>query len=240
MAIDSALLDRAEQEGTASLRLYQWSPFCLSFGRHEPALRRYDRARIEAMGIDVVRRPTGGRAVWHARELTYAVAAPLDLFGGLRQAYLAIHRMLAQALESIGIRTELATTREVPGPGAGACFAAAVGGEVLVSGRKVIGSAQVRQGNAFLQHGSLLLGDDQDLVHQLAGGGRQPDPGFPLGRPVLFEEAAEAIREAATCRGPVASDSTPLDSGAIEAHAGRFRSPEWTWGGAWSEVQGPG
>ncbi|MFN2326957.1 MAG: biotin/lipoate A/B protein ligase family protein, partial [Gemmatimonadales bacterium] len=76
MAIDRALLDLAAGEGAVVMRLYRWHPHCLSFGRHEPALRRYDRERIAALGLDTVRRPTGGRAVWHARELTYAVAAP--------------------------------------------------------------------------------------------------------------------------------------------------------------------
>ena len=229
MAIDSALLDRAEQDGTVSLRLYQWDPFCLSFGRHEPALRRYDRSRIGALGIDTVRRPTGGRGVWHARELTYAVAAPLGLFGGLRPAYQSIHRMLARALQFLGIPAELATTRGVPGPDAGACFAAPVGGEVLVGGRKVIGSAQLRQGNAFLQHGSLLLADDQDLVRELSGVRPRPDPGLPLGRPFAFEEAAEAIRRAATSIGELVADSPGVDPSAIEAYGARFRSPAWTW-----------
>ena len=85
MAIDSALLDLADQEGSAFLRLYQWQPHCLSFGRHEPARRRYDVERIRSLQLDCVRRPSGGRAVWHARELTYAVAAPLTAFGGLKQ-----------------------------------------------------------------------------------------------------------------------------------------------------------
>jgi lipoate-protein ligase A len=239
MAIDSALLDLADRDGASTLRLYRWDPYCLSFGRHEPAAR-YDRGRIEALELDTVRRPTGGRAVWHARELTYAVAAPLERFGGMRQAYHAIHAMLAAALRSLGIPAELAAERPVPGPAAGACFAAPVGGEVLVRGRKVIGSAQVRQGNAFLQHGSLLLVDDQDLIRQLAGVRPRPDPGLPLGRPVAFEEAAEAIREAATSLGAMVSDSIWPDPHAIEAHAGRFRSPAWTWLGARSELRGAG
>src|ERR1041384_3882728 len=97
MAIDAALLDLAAGEGAAFLWLYRWEPHCLSFGRHEPALRRYGVERIRSLELDCVRRPTGGRAVWHARELTYAVAAPLAAFGGLRQAYGAIHGLLAAA-----------------------------------------------------------------------------------------------------------------------------------------------
>src|SRR5512134_3612466 len=69
MALDQALLDQAERAGEGFLRLYRWEPFCLSFGRHEPALKRYDRAAVTRRGLDTVRRPTGGRAVWHAREV---------------------------------------------------------------------------------------------------------------------------------------------------------------------------
>jgi lipoate-protein ligase A len=184
------------------------------------------------MGLDTVRRPTGGRAVWHARELTYAFAAPLAHFGGMRQAYHTIHRMLASALETLGLHAELAPTAVVPGPGAGPCFATPVGGEVLVEGKKVIGSAQVRQGNALLQHGSLLLANDQDLVRQISQGAfdsssAPQDP--PLGRTVSFEEAADAIGKAAASLGELTADSAPIESAATLAHAERFRSEEWTW-----------
>ena len=76
MALDAALLEAAERDGLRALRLYAWQPGTLSFGRNEPATRRYDRAAIEARGLATVRRPTGGRAVWHHHEVTYAVAAP--------------------------------------------------------------------------------------------------------------------------------------------------------------------
>src|ERR1043166_8422879 len=76
MAVDAALLAPAAAGGAAVVPLYRWEPHCLSFGRHEPALRRYDGELVRTMGLDCVRRPTGGRAVWHARELTHSVAAP--------------------------------------------------------------------------------------------------------------------------------------------------------------------
>src|SRR5512147_348802 len=110
MAIDRALLERA-QAGEQWLRLYAWSPACLSFGRHEPAARRYDRERIAALGLDVVRRPTGGRAVWHAGELTYALAAPAAAMGALREAYAEIHRVIRNAVRALGAAAELAGAR---------------------------------------------------------------------------------------------------------------------------------
>jgi len=237
MAVDHALLDLAAREGVAVLRVYGWEPHCLSFGRHEPAARRYGRPRVEALGVDCVRRPTGGRAVWHGRELTYAVAAPAApaAAGGLARAHDAIHRMLRDALRSLGAPAELAPRpTRTPGPGAGACFATPLGGEVTVAGRKVAGSAQLRERDAFLQHGALLLADDQTLVHSLAGAGPGPRPEVTLaevlGRPVSFAEAAAAIFRAAE---PWSAAWDPFDPDRIRpgvaAHARRYRSPEWTW-----------
>lgn len=240
MAVDCALLDLAAQEGAAFLRLYRWEPHCLSFGRHEPAARRYDRERIAALGLDCVRRPTGGRAVWHARELTYSVTAPLARFGGLRAAYRRIHELLAAALARLGAAPVLALASgggSLPlSPSAGPCFSAPVGGEVLLADHKVVGSAQLRQDEVFLQHGSLLLTDDQSLVRDLAGLADTPSGetslAAALGRPVPFDEAATAVAAAATdFLGPL--NEVPILPGSILAaadrHAGRFRDPAWTW-----------
>lgn len=165
MALDAALLRAAEEDGLCALRLYAWDPPTLSFGRNEPALKRYDRNAIAARSLAVVRRPTGGRAVWHDREVTYAVAAPAAVFGSLRETYREIHAMLAEALAALGARVLLAGDRPAAGVGAGACFASAAGGEVMAAtGGKVVGSAQVRGDGAFLQHGSVLLAAEQDVV----------------------------------------------------------------------------
>lgn len=199
MAIDQALLEEADRSGRTVLRLYRWDPPCLSFGRNEPALVRYDRAAIARLGLDVVRRPTGGRAVWHEQEVTYAVAAPLALFGSLRKSYHWIHERLVTALRSLGVAAAIAPDHRPvrPADRSTACFAAAVGGEVLAASRKVIGSAQLRQGTAFLQHGSILLDGSQDLVRVVS---RQPSAvngettlSAVLGRPVSFDEVAAAI-----------------------------------------------
>lgn len=250
MALDQWLLDRSEHTGEGFVRLYRWDPFCLSFGRNEPAGRRYDRPAIEARGIDVVRRPTGGRAVWHARELTYAVIAPVTAFGDdpsrplCRNAFNEIHAMLLRAVRSLGVSVEMAAPAE-RGPmvraqharaqqvGAGACFANAVGGELVVDDRKVLGSAQVRQGNAFLQHGSLLLEDDQRLVEELTVGavirGQETTLREVTGRPVGFVEASLAIARAARkWEGEWQSWTGPSD-GDLASVGGRFQDPDWTW-----------
>jgi len=226
--VDVALLEDAAATGAAYIRLYRWSPPCLSFGRNEPALVRYDRAEIERRGWDVVRRPTGGRAVWHEDEVTYAVAAPIAAFGSLQQSYCAIHERLSAALGSLGVPTELAPKSSHPaGLGAGACFASPVGGEVTVQGRKVVGSAQVRMGSAFLQHGSILLGGTQANIGAVS---RRPSAASSatslsrvLGRAVMFAEVVDAILATWTPELASPVPSRPLPSPTV------FSDPAWTW-----------
>ena len=235
MAIDQAMLDRA-RAGERWLRLYRWAPHCLSFGRHEPALQRYDRPKIGELGLDVVRRPTGGRAVWHAEELTYALAVPGDALGPRRQAYEEIHRMLLAALLRLGAPAELAPARRAAGLDAGSCFASPAGGEILIGGRKAVGSAQLREGTGLLQHGSILLAGHQTTVHEVTLGGGPPDLSAPLaaaiGRAPDLVEVAEAVAAAAEDhlggawqRAPVSADLLAEAS----LHEPRFRSPDWTW-----------
>jgi lipoate-protein ligase A len=231
MAVDHSLL-RAAQEGVALLRLYRWSPPCLSFGRNEPARARYDPHTIRRLGLDTVRRPTGGRAVWHDAELTYAVAAPCPVFGSLAATYIEIHRVLAAALRQLGAPVELAArpTGRALTPGAGACFAAPAGGELVAGGAKLTGSAQVREGSAFLQHGSILLENGQHVVAQVSvRAGRPPAAtslGELLGRPIGFTEVAAAIADAAGRAWPGAWRHRDPPASADE---GRYADPAWTW-----------
>ncbi len=232
MAIDTGLLEQADQTCRAFLRLYRFAPSCLSLGRNEPARKRYDRAAIAHLGIDVVRRPTGGRAVWHEHEVTYAVAAPVQAFGCLRDSYRTIHERLAAALRTLGVDATLAPDRPPPPSTAShrlnSCFATPVGGEVLVAGRKLIGSAQLRRGQAFLQHGSILLDGSQDVIRAVSGlpeaVSGETTLAAVLGRPVPFEEVADAIvrvwGEAITS---TVFHRPPPSSTAL------FRDPAWTW-----------
>ncbi len=235
MAIDCALLDATIEEGAFHFRIYRWEPHCLSFGRHEPALRRYDRERIAALGVDTVRRPTGGRAVWHATELTYAVAAPGSALGNLRTAYRGIHEVLARALRALGVEATLASDGAlVPRPDSGPCFATAVGGEIVVPSGKLLGSAQLRQGGAFLQHGSLLLEGNQEMIRTVSRrpGGRTSETALDvtLGRRVSFDEAATAIKaEVLNWGGPWFPPDTASLLDRAQPHRARFGSSEWTW-----------
>ena len=233
MALDQALLDEAERTGRTFLRLYRFDPPCISFGRNEPARERYDPDAIAQRGIDVVRRPTGGRAVWHQHEVTYAVAAPVTAFGTLREAYRAIHARLVAALGFLGAHVTLAPHRPRPPSTAldrlNSCFAAPVGGEVLIAGRKVIGSAQVRQGGALLQHGSILLDGSQEILTAVSRKPQAASDGATtlsaaLGRPVTFDEVADAI---------VATWGDDATFTALHRppppSTARFSDPAWTW-----------
>ena len=225
MAVDQALLEEAGHSGRAYLRLYRWTPSCLSFGRNEPALTRYDRAEIERRGISVVRRPTGGRAVWHDREVTYAVAAPIAAFGTLAESYRIIHELIALALGTLGVVAVVASPARPESIGAGACFASAVGGEVVAGKRKVVGSAQVSSGAAFLQHGSILLDGSQELVRSVTRGpvpaGGETTLSDLAKRAVSFDEVADAI---------VSSWAPPpVPAPARSVPPGHFAEPDWTW-----------
>ena len=240
MALDAALLRAAEEDGLCALRLYAWDPPTLSFGRNEPALRRYDRNAIAARALAVVRRPTGGRAVWHDREVTYAVAAPAAVFGSLRASYREIHAMLAEALTALGAHVLLAADRPPPpaGVGAGACFASAAGGEVMAeTGGKVVGSAQVRGDGAFLQHGSVLLAAEQDVVAAVTRGAAEAPSAtglvdlLPPNR-ATWAAVSAAIHGAATRRWgvPAAAGELPAK---VRERAGEllphFSDAAWTW-----------
>lgn len=187
MAVDASLLEDAERSHRKVLRLYRWDPPTVSIGRNQSP------DGVVREGIPWVRRPTGGQAVWHAHEVTYAVAAPIALFGSLRSAYREIHERLARALRGLGIPATIAPPPAVRSTGRpAACFAVPVGGEILIRGRKVVGSAQVRRRTAFLQHGSILLSGSQAIVGTGAG---DTTLTAALGRSVTFAEVAAAVVE---------------------------------------------
>jgi lipoyl(octanoyl) transferase len=179
MALDAALLESVAAGSAPVFRLYQWSPACLSLGRNQTARGVYTAAGLAGEGVDLVRRPTGGLAVLHDAELTYAVAAPVALLGGPREAYHRIHAALAAGLATLGVPATIAGS----GPGirdrgvaALPCFDSPAGGEVVVGGRKLVGSAQRYERRTLLQHGSILIRGGQDRVAFLR------DPDVPMHR----------------------------------------------------------
>jgi lipoate-protein ligase A len=240
MARDLALLDLAAERGVGFVRTYRWDPFTLSFGANGPATKRYDRDAIARRGLAVVRRPTGGRAVWHAEELTYSVTAPEGALGSLAQSYRAIHEMILGALVTSTGSPSLSLAASPPRPlavDAGACFASPAGGEVITDLGKLVGSAQLRERGAFLQHGSILLGNRQELVAEITRGDA-PAPGAASLRDVLAREVppaevAAAVRASFQARlGELSALGSEL-SAAVEIrtamHRPRFLDDAWTW-----------
>ena len=238
MALDEALMGRARTTGECVLRIYAWECPTLSLGRNQPARGEYDVGRAGDLGIDIVRRPTGGRAVLHWREVTYSVTAPAEVLGELRPSYLAINRILLEGLRLLGVRAALACAAgPAPAPGLAPCFETPVNGEIVAAGRKLVGSAQWREDGALLQHGSILIEDDQSLAAALRSRPAAPSPPPAtlrdlLGRSPSVAEVAEALGRALGARGttaPIPLEPEAAIGEATRLIAGRYRSDDWTW-----------
>jgi lipoyl(octanoyl) transferase len=166
MAVDEAILESCgKKETLPTLRLYAWDPPCLSLGFSQP-VSDVDRSRLNALGWDLVRRPTGGRAILHTDEITYAVIGPEDeprLDGGVLESYRRLSFALLFALRYLGVPAETsdkATNRSEGSQENPVCFEVPSTFEITIAGKKIIGSAQARRQNGVLQHGSLPLHGD--------------------------------------------------------------------------------
>jgi lipoate-protein ligase A len=174
MALDEAILHHVEKGGRPLFRLYGWKPWCLTLGHFQKPDEEVDRQAAAEAGIDVVRRYTGGRAVFHAQELTYSVICPVGKdeewkSGG--QVYEQVSEILAQSLRDLGVEAFLQKA-DTPLPSHGdvapPCFSSTAKSEVEVGRRKLIGSAQRRGKGVILQHGSILIGKAHlDIVNYL-------------------------------------------------------------------------
>ena len=169
MAIDEALYEAvAAGESPPVLRLYRWEPATVTLGYAQRAPDAINFEACRQYGFDVVRRTTGGRAVLHQHEVTYALIAPTDhpLFaGGILDTYKVIARPLQSTLEQLGVTAELVPARDAGGRASlhDICFTAPASYELAVEGCKIAGSAQKRNDRAFLQHGSIPV-DLEPLV----------------------------------------------------------------------------
>jgi lipoate-protein ligase A len=169
MRRDAALLERFERSAPGAspvLRLFAFDPHGITLGHSQDPQRDLDLDRCRADGVPWAVRPTGGRAIFHAEEWTYSFAGRCDdpRWGGtLRQAYDAVASLVARSLLRLGVPVEVAGTRlerrEAGSTGVGAaCFASTGHHEIVLAGRKLVGSAQRRLATGFLQQGSLLIG----------------------------------------------------------------------------------
>jgi len=160
------MLARTLKSGQAILRLYGWNPYCISLGANQPE----DSLNIEKVindKLDFVKRPTGGRAILHAEELTYSVIYPsnknLSLHDLYKQINLALKKGLVLFDEKLKDVSLEHTKPHFPSfykeEKSAVCFAISSRNEINYRGRKLVGSAQRNFGNTILQHGSILCGD---------------------------------------------------------------------------------
>ncbi len=173
MAVDEAILEGVYSgESQPTLRLYAWQPACLSLGYAQP-FSEVDSEALTVHGWEIVRRPTGGRAILHVDELTYAVIAPDTdprVTGSVLDSYLRLSEALLEALRLIGLSPEAneKTPEKSKGEFNPVCFEVPSNYEITVNGKKLIGSAQARRPGGILQHGALpLLGDLTRIITAL-------------------------------------------------------------------------
>ncbi|GAB4387768.1 MAG: lipoate--protein ligase family protein [Thermodesulfovibrionales bacterium] len=239
MAMDEALAISAMEGRGPVLRLYSWRGPSVSIGRFQCA-GEVDAEYLGLKGIELVRRPTGGRGIFHGEELTYSLAAPASgpFAGGLREAYGAIASAFVLALRALGLdaRADLRGGGRDRRRRSPLCFATTSYGEITVEGRKVIGSAQRRWRGGFLQQGSIPLAPQSPDARRAFPSAEDGDGGMPgllsflpgLSPAALkeavrsaFEEALGAqIEEGRPTRGEEALARELLE---------KYRSPEWNF-----------
>jgi lipoate-protein ligase A len=250
MAVDEALLGAAGRgESLPTLRLYAWEPACLSLGYAQSHLD-VDVLRLHSHGWDVVRRTTGGRAILHVDELTYSVTAPPDeprVQGSVLESYQRLAQALMLALHTLGLPVEMETDTPAAGVEKGpVCFEVPSAYELVVGGKKLVGSAQARKRLGVLQHGTLPLHGDLTRITQalnFADDSARLDAAQKLlarattvesviGQIIPWETAAQAFASAFESQLGICFERGEL-SGAEQAHAEelvqkKYGNSEWT------------
>ncbi len=233
MAVDEFLFRDLPESPRTILRFYQWIRPTASLGANQKAERVVDAGFCGRSGIDIVRRPTGGKVVLHHDEVTYAVVSnDAAAFGPtLGSSYRRISEALVLGLGKLGLMAALAG----PAPadyarGIMPCFSHPARDEIEIGGRKIVGSAQKRVGSRFLQHGSIPLRHDEDLLRGATGytagsGIKMTSLSAEFGRDAGFAEVVLALTEGFAEAFGASLDAAPLSDAewervrAIEASA---------------------
>ncbi|MEN6312462.1 MAG: biotin/lipoate A/B protein ligase family protein [Acidobacteriota bacterium] len=249
MAVDEFLFRRVEASPATYLRFYQWDKPTASLGYLQTASRVVDADYCRRRGVGIVRRITGGKLVLHDREVTYAVASSdAEVFTEtLRDSYRLISQALMRGLELMGLSARMAeTSPPAYVKGVMPCFALPARDEIEIGGKKIVGSAQKRTGAAFLQHGSIPIEKDEDLLAAVAApGARAAASGMrpavsgmtslseALGRPADFGWAVDHFRRGFADIFGVALEPFVLGPGDREAVAAlrdeRYATDAWTF-----------
>ncbi|NIM06942.1 MAG: hypothetical protein GTO55_10320 [Armatimonadetes bacterium] len=214
MAVDEAILEACIRgEVAPTLRIYSWQPPAISLGHFQRPERALNLDACRAKGLEVARRPTGGRAILHDKEITFSIIAPLSSLGtqGVMESYRYLAQGIIAGLHKVGVPAEL-MERSAQSPQAAvkptqkgspaACFAVKARCDLMVAGRKIVGSAQVHRGQTLLQQNSLpflIESDKWREFFQGMDGNSEGSAAMGLweaaGRSVGPEEAAEALRQ---------------------------------------------
>jgi len=251
MALDEAILEAVGRgESLPTLRFYAWSPPCISLGVAQ-SIRDVDLKRLRTKRWDLVRRSTGGRAILHTDELTYAVIAPMDnphLAGGVLESYRHLSTGLVAGLQQMGMSVEIEPEKQLPEEERGnpVCFQAPSAYEITVNQRKLLGSAQVRRRYGILQHGTLPLKGDITRICEVLRFDNQEDRTSAadalrnraatveilLGKSPSWQKAAEAMsegfRQALDLQLESGNPSPAELTRAEELQGERFANIQWT------------
>lgn len=249
MALDEALLHAVANGASGPvLRFYRWRPATVTLGYAQSVSRDIDLEICRRAGLDVVRRSTGGRAVLHDNEVTYSVIAPSvsGLFGSsVLDSYRVISDVLQNALQRLGLQAQLVSGRPRSGQqevSKAVCFSAPSQYELVIDDRKIVGSAQKRHGQAFLQHGSIPLEMDLKLLGKVLKTAQNAELAGPLDKvgwlnkwaaqPLTVAEVEVCIiAEFSKVVGFPLHDSVPTDDELDHAEKLRhekYARPEWT------------
>jgi len=260
MAVDEAIFrESIRRKVSPTLRFYGWLTPVVSIGYFQDARREIDIEGCRRLGIGLVRRPTGGKAVLHDQELTYAVVAspeqshfPPDIL----RTYRVISNCLARGLSGIGIRAELKAEGRSP---AGeslrtSCFSTPSRYELLVNGRKLCGSSQMRSHGAFLQHGALLMAFDpqrtcavmlphRELEKQAARLAESVTTvgeltGGSVDEPALCRSLREGFEQELGIRFEEGGLTAEEEALSRELMAKKYRNDNWNWEGSQSWMSG--
>ncbi|MFM7427580.1 MAG: biotin/lipoate A/B protein ligase family protein [Elainella sp.] len=196
MAIDTWLLEQHRLGlHPPTLRFYRWLPVAISLGYHQSRYpEQWQHLVWDGRQVDLVRRPSGGRAVLHQGDLTYSVVAA-GFVGSRMQVYQRICEFLIQGWQTLGVELTYGEAGRgyIHNPN---CFGTATGADLVTpAGVKLIGSAQLRRGTAVLQHGSIRLTTSPELFHQVFGVELLPLPGDPPAWAELVEVLIAAAAE---------------------------------------------
>ncbi len=250
MAVDEAIMEAVgAQIAPPTLRLYGWRPPAVSLGYFQEVDESIDTEAIQGRGWDLVRRPTGGRAILHDDEVTYSVCVPQELLrhgSSVIKSYRELSRGIEAGLQLLGVVAQLgkqpanhrASGRDLPA----ICFAQTARVDMTVDGRKIVGSAQVRRNGVILQHGSvpLTLNPADHLAVMPPRDGTTGDRDLQravktvseaVGRPVSFSEVSSALIAGFNDALGIELGEAPLTTEerqmAARLRADRYSTKEW-------------